>query len=73
MVSKSLISSVNIKESENIDYLLNELNTLNLSDDELFYYKNSLMCLTDFSLCKKDFSLYFEEKKEENENNIEKS
>ncbi len=41
-----------------------ELNKYNLEKDELFYYKNSLKCIENFHLCKKDFNKYFDENKE---------
>ena len=56
----ALISSMILNE-ENILKINNELDTLWLSKDQLFYYKNSISCKTDFSLCKLNFQNYFNE------------
>lgn len=60
LVAKALISSKELN-SKNIDYILWELDTLWLSEEQLFYYKNSLRCKQDFSFCKQKFQDYFDE------------
>ena len=60
LVTKSLISSVSFT-TENIDYILWELDTLWLDEQQLFYYKNSVRCKQDFSYCKQKFQDYFSE------------
>ncbi len=65
-VAKTLIFSVSLTD-ENIEYLNNELNNLWLSPDQLFYYQNSLVCKSDFSLCKQAYQDYFIAKNEYNE------
>lgn len=52
--------------SENIPYLNWELDNLWLNSEQLFYFKNSLSCINDFSLCKKNFEDYFKENEEIN-------
>ncbi len=59
-VSRALINSVELKD-ENIDYIIEELKTLPLNEDQLFYYKNSVRCKQDFSFCKQKFQDYFNE------------
>lgn len=63
-VAKALISSKAINEN-NIKYLNDELDSLWLNEEQLFYYKTSLTCEEDFSLCKQRFQDYFKEKKEQ--------
>lgn len=72
-VVKTLISFNQINKGT-IDYLNNEIDTLNLSKEQSFYYKNSISCTQDFSLCKQHFQDYFaaqnaeeEKRKEEQE------
>jgi hypothetical protein len=65
LVAKALISSVELN-TENIDYIIEELNTLWLDEQQLFYYKNSLRCKQDFSYCKQKFQDYFSEEIETN-------
>jgi len=60
-VAKALISSVELNK-QNKNYILKELDTLNLTKEQLFYYKNSLHCTEDFSSCKQIFQNYFDEK-----------
>lgn len=60
-VVKTLFSFTTIND-ENIAYINNELDSLWLSEDQLFYYKNSITCVKDFSLCKLKFQEYFDEK-----------
>ena len=47
--------------SEDINYLSGALNSIWLNQEELFYYKNSISCTKDFSLCKQEFQDYFSE------------
>lgn len=67
IVSKTLISSISLKETENIEYLNNELETLGLNEEELYYYQKALECVVDFSLCRKDYQDYFEAKTDNSE------
>ena len=59
----TLISSQALT-SDSIQYMNEQLDTLWLWDEELFYYKNSLWCQKDFSMCKKNFQDYFLEQDE---------
>ena len=61
LVAKTLISSVELTD-ENIEYVIKELNTLWLSEQQLFYYTNSVKCKQWFSQCKQNFQDYFNEK-----------
>lgn len=60
LVAKTLISSVELND-ENIDYIIEELDTLWLEEQKLFYYKDSVRCKQDFSYCKQKFQDYFNE------------
>ena len=64
LVVKALISSVELTD-KNIDYIINELDTLWLKEQKLFYYKNSVRCKQDFSYCKQKFQDYFNEEIED--------
>jgi len=59
--ARSLIFSKKLDE-ENIKNILEELNTLWLTYDELFYYKTSLECSLDFSECRKEFHDFFDKR-----------
>ncbi len=62
----SLLYSFNNKlTKENIEYIKQELNKYSLSDNEYFYYTNSLKCIEDFSLCKENFETYFKQFKQD--------
>lgn len=52
---------LNIKKlsKENIALIKDKINIFNLTDEENFYYKNSLDCIVDFSQCKLNFQDYF--------------
>ncbi|MFK7779768.1 MAG: hypothetical protein QM490_01355 [Candidatus Gracilibacteria bacterium] len=60
-VAKTLLAFTTINNN-NIGYLNSELESLGLSEEQLFYYKNSITCKNDFSLCKLNFQEYFTEK-----------
>ncbi len=65
-IAKTLIFSSGLN-NEKINYINNELLTLWLDKEELFYYKTSLICVMDFGQCRKDFHDYFDiVKKQEN-------
>jgi len=69
----TLISSINLND-ENLKYLNSELDSLILSEEQLFYYKTSITCKKNFNLCKKLFSDYFTNrdiKDQEEKENIE--
>lgn len=55
---KSLFYSQELK-ANNISYLTGELLTYNLSDEQQFYYNNSLTCVTDFKDCRQKYNDYF--------------
>jgi hypothetical protein len=38
-----------------------QINSFNLTSEEKFYYENSLNCIYDFSVCRKNFQDYFEQ------------
>lgn len=50
---------------DSIHALNTKINTLNLTQEEKFYFNNSLKCSQDFHECKVRFSEYFEAKKQE--------
>jgi len=60
-VVKTLLSFTTIT-NENLSYINSELESLWLSEEQLFYYQNSITCKFDFSLCKEKFQDYFTEK-----------
>ncbi len=60
--AKTLIFSLKLSK-ENIIFINKELKTLWLSEEELFYYKNSLACKVNYSECRKEFKNYFDKKK----------
>ncbi len=41
-------------------FVIEELNSYNLSEDEKFYYKTSIECTKSFVTCKDNFSAYFD-------------
>jgi hypothetical protein len=47
---------------EKVEYINQEIDKYNLKEEELFYYKNSLSCIEDFSSCKLHFQDYFDKK-----------
>lgn len=59
---KAIFSLINDKwvNQENIEYLNQEIDSFNITDEEKFYYKNSISCIIDYSLCRKNFQDYFE-------------
>lgn len=63
--AKALFASIELNE-ENIKEISSELDLLWLDKEMLLYYKNSLVCLEDFSQCKQNYQDYFkiEEEKE---------
>jgi len=63
-VVKTLLSFTAIND-KNIIYIDKELETLSLNEEQLFYYKTSITCKKDFSLCKKTFQDYFNTKKKQ--------
>ncbi len=67
IVAKTLISSMSLTEN-NIKKMNMELDSLNLTDEQLFYYKNSISCKMDFHICKQNFHDFFDNKKEELKN-----
>lgn len=55
----SLIYLTNYKSEENIKITLDKINSLNLNDEEKFYYSNVVNSAIDFHLSKKNFEDYF--------------
>jgi len=66
----SLIYSRMLSE-KNIAYIKSEIDTFPLHEDQIYYYKTSLFCIEDFSLCKQDFQDYFIQKTWSDTENIE--
>ena len=63
-----IASKVNILTPKNIEDLKKEIMTFPLTDEEKFYHINSLICIWDTTTCKQNFSDYFKntlEKEEE--------
>lgn len=54
----SLINS-NYEKELDIKKISKEIDTFILSEEEKFYYKNSLICVEDFSKCRWNFEEYF--------------
>ena len=69
-VIKILFSSMELNEI-NRWLLIIELDTFKLNEEQSFYYKNSLNCLDDFSMCKDTYHKYFNAKKNQKEIVIE--
>lgn len=63
-VAKTLFSSVSLSD-KNIKYIKNQLKTLWLSEQELYYYNTSLECKINFSECRKEFHDYFANRKKQ--------
>lgn len=70
----SYINSVDITSSWSTEDINNEIDSFNFSEQDNFYYKNSITCTQDFSLCRQKFQDFFQKIEEENNNeeNIEK-
>lgn len=60
-VAKTLFASVSLNTKHMI-YIKNELTTLWLNEQQLYYYNTSLECKVDFSKCRKDFQDYFDKR-----------
>lgn len=62
---KAILSLVNEKwvSKENILELEKEIDSFEISDEKKFYYKNSISCVIDYSLCRENFQKYFEKNK----------
>ncbi len=58
----SLINS-NYNWTWSLENLNKEIDSLQLSKEENFYYKNSLICINDFSKCRLGFQEYFDKQK----------
>lgn len=56
----SLLYSKNLEESESNLWMLDSINSFSKTQEEKFYYTNSLWCVKDFSLCKKNFQEFIE-------------
>lgn len=61
-VVRTLLSFTAIND-KNTPYINKQLEALWLSEEQLFYYKTSITCKKDFSLCKKTFQDYFNARK----------
>lgn len=59
---KSLISvnTENINNTWAIDKIIDQIKEVDISEEKRFYYTNSLKCIEDFHLCKKNFWEYIE-------------
>ncbi len=73
---RSLFYSVELDGNKTI-FVLEELNSYNLSEDEKFYYKTSIECTKSFVTCKDNFSAYFDAlngiQDDENQDNSEET
>lgn len=66
----SLFGSTNFSLPAEVSNLRQKINSLNISEEEKFYYKTSASCGVDFHECKKEFWEYFlaiQKLQEENE------
>jgi hypothetical protein len=43
----------------NLSYINNEIDSFWFDIQEIFYYKNSLICINNFSKCRANFEEYF--------------
>lgn len=59
---KAIFSLINEKwvTKENLESLQEEINSFKISDEKKFYYTNSIVCITDYSLCRDHFQKYFD-------------
>lgn len=66
--TKAVLSLINWSYTWTWNYekIIQEIDTLWLSKEENFYYKNSLICIEDFSKCRLWFQEYFEAQKNTN-------
>jgi len=55
----SLIYAINYNSEENIKIALDKINSLNITEEEKFYYTNVINSTLDFHLSKKKFEEYF--------------
>lgn len=60
---KALLYSQDLK-NDNISYLSWEILSYNLSEEQEFYYSNSLTCVSDFKTCRVNYNDYFESQKQ---------
>ncbi|MDD3145424.1 MAG: hypothetical protein PHV23_04915 [Candidatus Gracilibacteria bacterium] len=60
--TKAVLSLINstYTGSGSLEKLNSEIDTIGLSKEDNFYYKNSLICITDFSLCRANFQKVFD-------------
>lgn len=67
LAARTLISSGNLS-NENIQFIIKELDTLWLNEEQLIYYKTALECKIDFSECRKEYQDYFTKRKNDTTN-----
>lgn len=62
---KAIFSLINERwvSIENIEKIKNDIDKFKISKEKNFYYKNSLDCVIDYSLCRDWFQKYFEKNK----------
>lgn len=58
-INSLFFSYTNNFNKETTDFISSEIDKFNLDKNSDFYYKNSLVCIEDFSLCKLHFQEYF--------------
>ena len=57
----SIIFSTQLTK-DNIATIVSELKYLNLNEEDIFYYTNSIVCIDDLNLCKENFENHFSNK-----------
>lgn len=62
-INSLIYSYINNLTKEKINFINKEIDKYNLKEEEKFYYKNSLSCVENFSLCKLNFQDFFKEQK----------
>ncbi len=62
----SYINSVDLTNSWSVQDVNNEIDSFWFDDQNNFYYKNSITCVNDFSLCRQKYQDYFDKIDEEN-------
>lgn len=60
-INSLIFSYTNKFSKENLNYIIKEINKFKLDEKQFFYYKNSLSCIEDFSICKLNFQNYLKQ------------
>jgi len=58
----SLLYDTDITQKSSREKFLSDIQAMDLGEEAVFYYTNSMYCLDDFHECKIKFNQYFDEK-----------